>query len=115
MKHVEHLEQTKFIQRVRHTRKDILCFAVPNGGYRKRKEAIRLKAEGVLAGVPDIMVAQPTEDHCGLFLEFKTEKGRASDKQKVVMAKLQKAGYKAIIVRSADEAWEALLKYLKEE
>jgi hypothetical protein len=41
----------------------IRYFAVPNGGSRQRLEGARLKAGGVMAGVPDLLIvgAMPTE------------------------------------------------------
>lgn len=115
MKHTEHTIQVKFVARVRHTRQDLLCWSTPNGGYRNPKEAARLKAEGVLAGVPDILVAKATSKYHGLFLEFKTPKGRTSVIQNKVIEKLRDEGYCVRVVRSVDEAWNVLLKYLAEE
>ena len=34
---------------------DVVLFAVPNGGFRHRVEAARLKAQGVTAGIPDLI------------------------------------------------------------
>ena len=115
IKFEEHLSQVKFVQRVRHLRQDILIYSIPNGGYRHYKEAARLKAEGVTAGVPDLFIAKATAKHSGLYLEFKTAKGRVSDKQKYIIEKLRDEGYCVEIVRSADAAWEVLLKYLSEK
>lgn len=115
MKHVEHLDQVKFVQRVKHLRHDILLFSVPNGGYRHAKEAGRLKAEGVTAGIPDIVVARATAKYHGLYLEFKTKSGRPSEVQKKIIAKLEFEGYCVRIVRGADAAWEILMQYLREE
>ena len=114
MKHTEHLEQVKFVQRVRHFRHDLLIFAVPNGGYRNPKEAVRLKAEGVLAGVPDLILARAAGKYHGLYLEFKTPKGKTSDDQKKVIEKLELEGYCVKVVRSCEAAWAALLEYLDE-
>ena len=112
VKHVEHVEQVKFVQRVRHLRHDLLCFSIPNGGYRTKTEAPRLKAEGVLAGVPDLILARANKKYHGLYLEFKTAKGRTSDQQKKVIEKLRTEGYCVEIVRSADQAWKTLMEYL---
>lgn len=35
-------------------KKDILVWATPNGSKRDIREAVRLKKEGVLSGVPDL-------------------------------------------------------------
>ena len=112
MKHEEHNEQVKFVMRVNNFLPDLLMFAVPNGGKREMREAVRLKAEGVLPGVPDIVIARAAANYHGLYLEFKTAKGRTSDKQKAVIAKLIEEGYACCIVRSCEEAWDALNRYL---
>lgn len=90
-------------------------FSVPNGGKREKREAIRLKAEGMLAGVPDIMIAEPSREFHGLFLEFKTAKGKPSESQKEIITKLREKNYKCVIVRSADDAWRTLMWYLEED
>lgn len=56
-------------------------FAVPNGGWRNPKEAARLKAEGVKAGVPDICIV--SQDGWVAFVEVKRPRNSSlSDPQK---------------------------------
>ena len=112
MRHIEHTEQTKFVMRARCMHPDLLIFAVPNGGKRDPREAARLKAEGVLPGVPDIVVARAASGYHGLYLEFKTPTGRTSAKQQAVIAQLVDEGYRVEIVRSAEDAWTVLEGYL---
>lgn len=38
----------------------LLCFAVPNGGARNKREASIMKAEGVTAGVADVILLIPS-------------------------------------------------------
>ena len=72
-----------------------VCYwAVPNGGNRSKREASRLKAEGVKAGVPDITVV-----HDGMYygLEVKkppttTPKGYLSKSQKDMIKKIEDVG-----------------------
>tara|TARA_B100000959_G_C14763779_1_gene534487 strand:- start:231 stop:596 length:366 start_codon:yes stop_codon:yes gene_type:complete len=72
-----------------------VCYwAVPNGGNRSKREASRLKAEGVKAGVPDITVV-----HDGMYygLEVKkpatrTPKGYLSKAQKDMIKKIEDVG-----------------------
>lgn len=58
-------------------------FAIPNGGSRggdKRSAQIvgaQMKAEGVKAGVSDMMLPVPKHNLCGLFIELKREDGGA--------------------------------------
>jgi len=72
-----------------------VCYwAVPNGGSRNKREAGRLKAEGVKAGVPDLCLI-----HDGFYygLEVKkpatsTPKGYLSKNQKKFHKKIEDAG-----------------------
>ncbi len=50
------MEQVRFVSWFRKNFPDYLIFAIPNGGYRSKPEASRLKAEGVLAGVHDLYI-----------------------------------------------------------
>ena len=52
----EHEEQMDFVRWFRRTYKGVRIFAIPNGGERKKAEAMRLKAEGVSKGVLDLHV-----------------------------------------------------------
>lgn len=83
-----------------------LIFAVANGGSRNRLEAIKLKATGVKAGHPDLIIYSPK----GVYLmEVKTETGPLTKSQEEVFPQLQDLGLDLAIVRSADEA-EAAFK-----
>jgi hypothetical protein len=48
----------------------VRIFAIPNGGKRSKREAERLKLEGVSPGVPDLFIPQ-----WRLWVEMKREKG----------------------------------------
>src|SRR6478736_735319 len=50
----EHEEQCDFVRWARQNYPEHRVFAVPNGGKRSPSEAMRLQAEGVTAGVPDL-------------------------------------------------------------
>lgn len=95
-----------------------ILFAIPNGGKRGVIEASIMKAEGVLAGVPDLFLAVPQqyEDGVlkapGLFIEMKTPDGAMSDNQKVIMPKLKNAGYPVVICRSFEAFKTAVDDYL---
>jgi hypothetical protein len=56
-------------------------FHVPNGGSRNKIEAGQLKASGVVAGVPDMLLVWKGSVYA---FEFKTETGVLSDAQKEV-------------------------------
>lgn len=89
-----------------------MLFAIPNGGKRHRGTAIKLKAEGVRAGVPDIFLAIPRPPYAGLFIEMKFGRNRPTDEQKLWLSELNRHGYKCAIsyswVDAADEIWDYL-------
>lgn len=94
-----------------------LLFAVPNGGARSKATAGMLKAEGVVAGVADLLLLVPrvmfgvTECH-GLCVEMKTTKGYQSPEQRVWQAKVEAEGYRYVVVRSLDQFIETITQYL---
>lgn len=92
-----------------------MIFAVANGGSRHKLEAINLKRQGVLAGVPDIFVDVPCGHYHGLRIELKVGKNKPTDKQKEMIERYNKLGYKAVICYGADEAIKTLEDYFKGE
>jgi len=102
------------VGRLRAFHPDVLVYAVPNGGGRTGWDATRLKAEGVLAGVPDLVVAEPRGVYHGLYVEMKRATGGVvSSKQADVMEKLLARGYAVLIAhRGAEKAYEEVCQYL---
>ena len=91
---------------------DLIVAAIPNGGTRKAREAIKLKAEGVLAGMPDLFIAEIVGNFHGLFIEMKSEGGVLSQEQKKIHAQLLLRGYAVQVCRSFEEGKIAVEKYL---
>ena len=87
-------------------------YAVPNGGYRAKRTASILKAEGVKPGVPDTHCFIAVAPFHSLYIEFKTETGDLSLNQECVIRLLREQGHKVVVCRSADSAVDQLLKYL---
>lgn len=56
-------------------------YAVPNGGKRDAREAARLKAQGVKAGVNDLVLPIMAGGFGGLYVELKVGKNTLSDLQ----------------------------------
>lgn len=96
-----------------------LLFAVPNGGARSKATAGRLKAEGVVAGVADLIMMVPRiEEGCrnmwhALCIEMKKKDGYQSQEQKAWQSKVEKFGYKYVVCRSLDEFIDTIVNYLK--
>ena len=68
---------------------DAAWTTVEHGGKRGKREAGRLKAKGVRAGWPDILIIYRGRAIC---IELKSEKGRLSPAQKDLHPRLQLAG-----------------------
>lgn len=87
-------------------------FAVPNGGRRDAVTGAKLKEEGQLAGVSDLIFLKANRFYHGLLIEVKTDKGRQSDNQKEWQQKITNDGFKYIVVRSLDQFIEEVKNYL---
>ena len=91
-----------------------LLHAIGNGGKRNLIEAARMKREGVLAGVSDIMLPVARNGFHGLYIELKVGKGKASDSQKWWITQTTKQGYYSVVCVGWVEAKEVIERYLGE-
>lgn len=92
----------------------LLLWANPNGGYRHKKTASYLRAEGVKAGVLDVTFAYPCGGYAGLYMEIKRLKGGTVTKpQKVMINALRQAGYRAEVCKGCAEAQAVMEDYLQ--
>lgn len=91
---------------------DRLLFAVPNGGARNAATGRILKAEGVVAGVADLILFVAHRYCHALCIEMKTAKGRQQDTQKAWQKAVEAQGYKYVICRSLDEFKTTVNSYL---
>ena len=91
-----------------------LLFAVPNGGGRSKAQGGKLKAEGVLRGVADLLLLVPAGDYHGLCIEMKREKGSRWEKEQREWKEIVEAqGYKYIICHNQKEFETQVNLYLK--
>lgn len=60
--------------------KNVIWFHPANGGQRSKRTAARLKAQGVVPGIPDLSFVLP--DGRAAFMELKAPNGRLSPAQK---------------------------------
>ncbi|CAB4133849.1 VRR-NUC domain containing protein [uncultured Caudovirales phage] len=114
MKQSEHIEQTMLIRwfRLQHPILHKCLWAIPNGGVRNIRTAVKLKDEGVLAGVSDLFLMIPKGEYHGMFIEMKAKGGQVQASQKEFMSHAQAMGYKSIVCFGFDEARIAITNYL---
>ncbi len=89
-----------------------LLYSIPNGGARNVVVAVKLKAEGVKSGVPDLCLPVARHGFHSLYIEMKYGKNKPSADQKRIIERLQEEGNKVVVCYSADEAIKALKEYL---
>lgn len=89
-------------------------FSVPNGGRRDQVTGAKLKAEGALAGVSDLIFLKSNRFYGALLIEMKTPKGRQQETQKEWERKITADGYKYVVCRSVSEFMQEIEEYLKD-
>jgi len=103
----EHSEQVGLINWFRLQYPNVLIFAIPNGEKRAITVAKRLKAEGVVRGIPDLFIPQ-----WNLWVEMKRESGgRLSPDQKSMITYLESIGNTVIIGKGAADASKQILEH----
>lgn len=93
-----------------------LIYHVPNGGHRHKLVAIKLKGQGVKAGVPDLVLPMARGGYFGLYLEFKAtapNDAAVSASQHAWIRRLNDQGYLAIVCRGHFDAMEQIRSYLR--
>lgn len=115
----EHEHQTTVFQMARLYQRDIpelgLLFAIPNGGHRQIGTARKMKAEGVQAGVPDMLLPVARQGFHGLFIEMKVKPNKPSSEQRAWIEALQAQGYLCEVCYSWIEAVRVIWGYLGQE
>lgn len=112
----EHRIQVSCVRwfRMAHPQLAYRLFAVPNGGRRDGVTGARLKEEGVLAGVADLILLVPNAGYHALLIEMKTPKGRQSESQKAwQLAVAGNGDYLYVVCRGLDEFIREVETYLK--
>lgn len=87
-------------------------FAIPNGGRRDKTTAAKLKAEGVLAGVADLILLKSNAHYGALLIEMKTRVGRQADTQREWQKLIENDGYHYVVCRSLDDFMREVNAYL---
>ena len=89
--------------------------AIPNGGYRRKREADQLKNAGVLKGALDLHLPLPRGPYYGWYGELKTQTGKPEPEQVAYVEYLLGAGYWANFLYGWEQARDDLLRYLEEK
>jgi len=107
----EHEEQKGFVTWFRQKFPAVLIFAIPNGEHRSISVGKRLKAEGVMRGVPDLFIPQ-----FSIWIEMKrVSGGRLSAEQKEMIQYLRRIGHTVIVGKGATDASRQLLEIMKKD
>lgn len=103
----EDREQIEFVSWIKQNYPEEKVIHIPNGKKRSIIDAVRLKAMGVMKGVPDLFFPS-----LYLWIEMKKVKdGKLSPEQKVVMESLRRDGYRVAVCKGAEEAKALFLSY----
>lgn len=95
-------------------------YAIPNGGYRDKITAGKLKAEGVKRGVPDVFLPMTCQKYAGLYVELKRPKtdtqraGTTSAEQDDWIGYLRSVGYAVAVAFNWREAAKQIEQYVNE-
>lgn len=108
----------------------LLTHPINEGSGHSHRDRIRQaihKAEGAVAGVPDLLLFIPSViykyyagcqigglySYNGLGIEFKTKRGRQSQEQKDFQRMFETAAYRYIVVRSFEEFQNAINEWMR--
>lgn len=79
----------------------VFFWHTPNEGKRGWVNAAALKAMGMTAGVPDLLILKAGQLHA---LELKAPGGRLTPSQRAIMERMMECGALVAVARSVDEA-----------
>lgn len=109
MRELEHNIQVACVRWFRLQFREYVIYAVPNGGQRNAVVAAKLKEEGAMAGVADLVIVAPNRH---LYIEMKSPKGKQSPKQVEFQSRVQAMGHAYHVCHSLDEFMEVCRKEL---
>lgn len=92
----------------------LLLHAIPNGDYRGWGVGTKLKAEGVIPGVPDLCMPVARGGFHGFYMELKRKGGKPTDDQWDFMEALHEQGYFVRVTNHLGTAMEIIENYLFE-
>jgi hypothetical protein len=90
-----------------------LFHAIPNGGFRTKVTAAKLKAEGVKAGVLDTHLPVARGGYHGLWIEMKYGRNKPTEEQKWWIEELRSQGHFVTVCYGWEPAAETLEHYIR--
>ena len=90
-----------------------LFHSIPNGSHKGYASRYLHKVTGLKPGVPDTFLPVARCGFHGLYIEFKSAKGRVRDEQKIWIAKLTEQGYLVRTCRDTETAIEIAKAYVQ--
>ncbi len=105
--------QSAILSWIEECRPDLMCVHFPNGAIRTHKERRRMLKQGMVPGMPDLLLIDAVGNHG--YMEVKTDRGSISMAQWDVREELVRRGVLWALVRSlsdvrdtlADWGWES--------
>ena len=91
-----------------------ILFAIPNGGRRDAVIGAKLKEEGVVAGVADLILLKRNRQYGALCVEMKNKSGSQSETQKKWQKEAEATGNKYVVCRSLDDFMKEVTEYLND-
>lgn len=109
--------QVAFHRYMRFKYPKVMSFAIPNGFFAGKNgiaHAVRMKAEGMMKGMPDYWILAPSHcgSFCGLVIEFKANGNKPSVEQRNYLEYLNTNGFRAVVCYSCDEAVYEVERYV---
>lgn len=115
----EHEEQVLVVEMLHQAYPDVLFWSTPNGAHlagsiKQRSASMnKLKSEGFLPGVSDIIIFEPRGMYSAMFLEMKrAEGGVLSENQEWFLAQVEQRGGYGVVANGYDEAKLLIDEYL---
>lgn len=90
-----------------------IIYAIPNGGSRNVIEAVKMKREGILKGIPDLCIPESSNGFNSLYIEMKFGKNKPSKEQIEVFQELRLKGNFVQVCWTKKEFIECIRNYFK--
>lgn len=100
--------------RYRYPRHAWMLISVPNGVAGSATQGAIRKAEGMLAGVADLLLLVPAQGYNLLAIEMKTDTGRQSPQQQEWQREAERHDIMYEVVRSLDEFMYLVEPYMRD-